>query len=101
MIPGNVKIMLCTTPCDMRKQARGLSAVVIAELGQDPRSGNVFAFLNRGRDILRLRFWDRSGTCVLSKKLDEGRFKVRRQSDGTTLVLNLSSSEFGDLIAGK
>ena len=100
MIPADVKILLCTTPCDMRKQARGLSALVRNELGGDLKSGNIFAFYNRGYDILRLIFWDRSGVCVLSKRLDEGRFKISVSDDGKTAMLGLSAQEFAKLISG-
>jgi transposase len=34
----------------MRKSFNGLSALIRAELGQDPLSGNVFIFFNRQRD---------------------------------------------------
>lgn len=101
MIPPNVKVLLCTTPCDMRKQARGLAALVRNELGGDLRQGDIFAFFNRGRDMMRLIFWDRSGICLLSKRLDKGRFSVTLSSDGSSATVCLSSHDFAHLMSGR
>lgn len=101
MIPSGVKILLCTTPCDMRKQARGLAAMVRNEIGGDVKSGHIFAFYNRSRDILRLIFWDRSGICVLSKRLDKGRFSISVKDDGRTATLDLSGEELAELMRGR
>jgi len=43
------RIWLCTQPTDMRRSFDGLSAVVRNHLGEDPSSGQWFAFINRRR----------------------------------------------------
>jgi hypothetical protein len=37
---------------------------------QDPLSGHLFAFLNRRGNIVKVLFWDRSGLCILAKRLE-------------------------------
>lgn len=48
-------------PTDMRKSFNGLSGLVRSELGRNPLLGDVFIFINRRRDKLKLLVWDRRG----------------------------------------
>jgi len=47
MIPADVRIFLCTEPVDMRRSFDGLALAARERLGQDPRQGGLFAFVNR------------------------------------------------------
>ena len=55
-LPEGVRIWVATAPCDMRKQADGLSALVEASLGQAPKSGHLFVFFSRRKDFVRILF---------------------------------------------
>ena len=59
---------------DMRKQAAGLSILVHESLKLDPFSGSLFLFCNRRRNILKILYWEKSGYCIWSKKLEEHRY---------------------------
>jgi transposase len=72
--PAGIRIYLALQPVDMRKQFNGLWAAAQEELGEDPRSGAVFAFINKERTRLKLLYWDGTGVWVLAKRLEEGRF---------------------------
>jgi transposase len=74
-------------PTDMRKQADSLCAVVKASLQEEPKSGHLFVFFNRHRDIVRILFWDLNGYCVVSKRLDAGRFRALEVQEGQTKVV--------------
>jgi len=54
-LPEGVRIWVATQPCDMRKQADGLSALVQGSLGQQPKSGHLFVFFSRRRDVTARR----------------------------------------------
>jgi transposase len=41
-------------------------------MGQDPLSGEVYAFCNRGRTRLKLLVWDGSGLWLCAKRLEQG-----------------------------
>ncbi|MBV8049289.1 MAG: IS66 family insertion sequence element accessory protein TnpB [Paludibacterium sp.] len=88
-------------PVDMRKSFTGLYALTRNGLGQDPQSGQMFAFINRRADQIKILYWDRSGFCLWSKRLEAGRFlsdwsKVRqREMDWTALKLLLEGIEPG------
>ena len=63
-------------PTDMRKSFDGLSGIVRSELGADPVSGDIFIFVNRRRDRVKLLAWDRTGFVLLYKHLQQGTFEL-------------------------
>ena len=44
---GSLKVFVAVEPCDMRRSFDGLHNAVTTLLGEDPRSGAVFAFTNK------------------------------------------------------
>ncbi len=61
---------------DLRKGFGGLSGLVRNRLGQDPLSGDVFVFINRRRDRMKLLVWDRTGFMLFYKRLEQGTFEL-------------------------
>ena len=61
---------------DMRKSFAGLCYLVEREMGFDLLSGDVFIFVNRRRDQMKLLMWDRSGFVIWYKRLEEGTFEI-------------------------
>ena len=66
---GQTKIYLYAKPLDMRKSFDGLHAIVQSEFLRDIRCGDVFLFLNRRLDRIKLIHWDRDGLAIWMKKL--------------------------------
>jgi len=60
----------------MRKSFNGLSGLVRSQLGGDPVSGDVFIFVNRRRDRVKLLVWDRTGYVIFYKHLQQGTFEL-------------------------
>ena len=80
---------LSRQPADMRKSYDGLSGLVRQGLGRDPLSGEVFIFVNRRRNMMKLLVWDRSGFVLWSKRLERGTFELPKKSEeGAALVLS-------------
>ena len=78
---SRTRIWLCTEPTDMRKSFAGLSALVKNQLSEDPLSGELFVFINRRKNQMKVLYFDRSGYCIWSKRLEQGQFV--RQGSGT------------------
>ena len=68
------KIYLGVEAVDMRKGFDGLFGLVRDHLGQDPLSGHLFLFTNRGKNRLKALLWDGSGLWICAKRLERGRF---------------------------
>jgi transposase len=98
---GQTKIYLYAKAADMRKSFNGLHAIVAAEFGRDIRTGDVFVFLNRRLDRIKLIHWDRDGLAIWMKRLERGTFQRPRcppdaaqvEIDATDLALLLSGIE--------
>jgi transposase len=96
---GQVRVHVYGRPADMRKSFDGLYALTCRELGQNPLSGDLFAFINRRRTQIKVLYFDRTGLCVWAKRLEAGSFlsdwrKVHtREMDWTGLKLLLEGIE--------
>jgi len=73
---GSGRIFLATAPVDMRRGHDGLVAFVRSELGVDPYQGDLFVFVGRTRDRLKILGWDRGGFVLVYKRLSKGRFRL-------------------------
>ena len=73
-VPPGRRVWLCVQPTDMRRSFDGLSAVVRQHLGEDPSSGQWFAFINRHRTQMKILAFEEGGYCVWSKRLEKGQF---------------------------
>jgi hypothetical protein len=58
------KVYLATGSTDMRKGFDSLAALVRDRLSHDPLSGSLFLFVGRGRDRLKILYWDSDGFAV-------------------------------------
>lgn len=97
--PASVRIFLAVEPVDMRKQFNGLWSAAATQLGEDPKSGAIFAFTNRDRSRLKLLFWDGTGVCVLSKRLEQGRFSWPLPA-GSSRKLSLTPEALSLILSG-
>jgi transposase len=71
------RIFLRRAPTDMRKSFDGLSGIVRGELGRDPLAGDLFVFVSRRRNFVKVLYWDRDGLALWAKRLARGRFAPR------------------------
>jgi transposase len=71
-----VRIYFATGLVDMRNGIDGLRAVVEQTLKLNPNEGHLFVFIGKGKDKLKILFWDRNGYVVYFKRLERGRFQL-------------------------
>ena len=60
--------------CDMRKSFDGLCGLVATELGRVAHSGEVFIFINRKNNQMKLLHWESGGFVLYHKRLEQGTF---------------------------
>jgi transposase len=94
---GTTQILVATKPVDFRKQADSLAALVQEALGADPFSGTVYVFRAKRIDRVKLLWWDGSGLCLLSKRIEGSQFRWPRIEDG---VMRLSAAQLSALVEG-
>ena len=81
------ELYLCSAFVDFRKSINGLTAIVEAELELSVLSGAVFVFCNKGRDKLKLLYWDNTGFALWYKRLDKDKFKWPAKLTDQTMSL--------------
>lgn len=67
---------------DMRKSYDGLSGIVTNELKRDLCTSDVFIFINKSRNRIKLLVWDRTGFWVCGKRLEQGTFQLPVNATG-------------------
>lgn len=92
------EVYLCRQFVDFRKSINGLAALVESELELSSMSGAVFVFCNKGRDKLKILYWDNTGFALWYKRLEQDKFKWPTKFNGPTL--SLSEQQLHWLLSG-
>lgn len=96
---ARVRVYLYGQPVDMRRSFDGLYALARAGFAGDPTGGDLYVFVNRRGTQMKVLYFDRSGWCVWTKRLEAGVFigdwqRVQTQEiDCTRLKLLLEGIE--------
>src|SRR3954471_17836916 len=97
--PAAIRIYVAVQPVDMRQSFNRLWSAVSDRLHEDPKSGAMFAFINRDRTRLKLLYWDGTGVWVLAKRLEQVRFSWPAPSDARA-KLSLAPEALALLVGG-
>ena len=77
---------------DMRKGFDGLCGLVCSQMGQDPSSGEVFIFINKRRNQVKILHWEQGGFVLYYKRLERGTFeKIDFDESGKSCQISWSS----------
>lgn len=96
---AQVRIFLYGEPVSMRLSYDGLYALARHRMQLNPLTGHLFAFINRRATQIKILYFDRSGWCVWSKRLEAGRLisnwdaVTTHEMDWTQLKLLLEGIE--------
>lgn len=71
----------------MRKGFAGLSGLVRRHIKHELLSGDVFIFINRRRDRIKLLMWDVTGFALYYKQLERGTFELPDTNENDSLEL--------------
>jgi len=86
-------------PTDMRKSFDGLCGLVQGQLGQNPMSGDLFIFINKRRNRIKLLRWETGGFVLFYKRLEKGTFEFP-ENESTSLSQKIDYSELVMIITG-
>ena len=94
----STRVFLASVPIDMRRGHDGLFAIV-KTWGLDPFSGDLFCFVGKRRDRVKVLVWDRGGFLLLYKRLEKGRFQLPR-IDASARTATLDATALAMLLDG-
>jgi transposase len=60
----------------MRMGFDGLSGLVSGRLGEDPCSGDLFIFINKPRNRVKMLWWEPGGYVLFYKRLERGTLEL-------------------------
>ncbi len=84
---------------DMRKSFDSLSGIVRSGMNRNPVSGEVFVFINRTRNRIKLLRWESGGLILFYKRLEKGTFTIPQSSKNTTTI-SITWTQLMMIIAG-
>ena len=87
MLPTSTRIFVCNEPVDLRKSFDGLAQCAREIVECDPSSGALFLFAGKHATSLKALWWDKSGYCILYKRLARGVFRIPAAASGAKSVL--------------
>lgn len=73
----------------MRKSFDGLGGLVRNEMGKDLLLGDVFIFISKGKDKIKMLYWDGEGFVIYYKQLEKGRYELLKKQQISRKELSL------------
>jgi transposase len=71
---------------DMRKGCYGLCGLVQNEMNKNVLQGDVFVFINKRHNQIKLLQWDSDGFALYEKRLQKGSFEQPSNTDNNTAL---------------
>lgn len=100
MIPRSMAIFVATAPIDLRRSFDGLTAAAREQIGRDPQRGALFLFFNKAHDRVKLLWWDRTGYCILYKRLQRGCFRLPEALEPDARSVTIEAAELAKILEG-
>jgi len=100
VLPGTVRILVCTARQDMRRSFDTLAAVVRDVMGEEPQSGALYVFVGKRPTRVKVLWWDRNGYCLLSKRLHRALFVVPEAEVAESSSVRIDGAALAQLLAG-
>jgi transposase len=100
MIPGGVRIFVCSAPVDLRHGFDRLAQTARERVGTDPMSGGaLFVFANKRATRLKVLWFEKNGFCLLYKRLHQAVFELPVAGVGSSSV-HIDAQALAKLLAG-
>jgi transposase len=99
MLAASTRIFVCAQPVDLRKSFDGLARCTRELLERDPSSGALVLFAGKRATSLKALWWDKTGYCILYKRLSRGVFRIPVAASDATSV-SIDSRELALILEG-
>lgn len=73
---STLRFHLYSAATDMRKSFDGLCGLIQNHLGQSPTNGDVYIFINKSRNKVKLLHWSGRSFVLYYKRLESGTFDL-------------------------
>lgn len=100
LVPRTGRVFAHGQPTDMRKSFDTLAAIVRLAMKHDILEGDLFVFIGRDARRAKVLYWDGTGTCVLAKRLEKGRFAAPWKSAALAKRVSWTSTELALFLEG-
>ena len=88
------RLYLYVKSVDLRRSFDGLHAIVQSEFNLDILGGDMFLFLNKRRDRIKILWWDGDGMAIFMKRLEAGTYQLPTiTSDQLSLAMDRTQVE--------
>lgn len=94
MIAHGIPIYVALESVDMRLGSERLGGLVREKMQAEPRSRALFVFVGKSGHTMKVLTWDGTGTIVIHKRLDAGRFELPRAASPGEQHLRISDAMF-------
>ncbi len=75
-LSSSCRYYLYHAPTDMRKGFDSLSGIVMQQMNQHALSGDIFIFINKKRNQVKLLLWEGDGFALYHKRLEKGTYEL-------------------------
>lgn len=99
MLPSSVRILVCTERQDMRRSFDTLAAVVRDVMREEPQSGTLYVFVGKRPTRAKVLWWDKTGYCLLTKRLHRALFVVP-DAESTETSVRIDAAALAQLLVG-
>ena len=95
-----MRFWLYSEPTDMRKSFHTLSGLVRNKIGGDPMNGDVYIFVNKRRNRIKLLHYETGGMVIYAKMLDRGTFGLPIPGARDTVTRSLKWEDLRKMAEG-
>jgi len=87
-LPDQSRYLLYNGNTDMRKSFHGLAAIVKYKMGSNVLNGDIFVFISKRRNAIKLLRFEQDGFAIFYKRLEKGTFEIpAHESKSDSLLL--------------
>lgn len=98
-ISDKSRYLLYSASTDMRKSFHGLAAIVKNKMQQDVLSGDIYIFISKRHNAIKLLCFEGDGFAIFYKRLEKGTFEIPAH-DSQLQAMLLSDNELIFILKG-